>query len=80
MSTVKTIITFIGGAAAGILSAAGLQGLTEDDPGLTVEDLDEVEEDVVIAGAIGTGLFNAMDNVSGFRNVELLEDEERTTE
>ncbi|WDP91075.1 MAG: hypothetical protein HUN04_15775 [Desulfobacter sp.] len=80
MGKVKITITFIGGAAANILAAAGLQALSDDSAESAIEGVDEVEEDVVMAGDIGTGLFDAMDNVSGFRNVELLEDEEITTE
>ncbi|WP_020585430.1 hypothetical protein [Desulfobacter curvatus] len=46
MSTVKTILTFVGGvAAAGILAAAGIQALDDDGAKNNIDELDELEEE-----------------------------------
>jgi hypothetical protein len=45
MSTVKTILTFVGGVAAGILAAAGIQALDDDGVKNNMNEADELEEE-----------------------------------
>lgn len=51
MRTVKTILTFVGGVAAGILAAAGIQALDDDSVKNNLADGYETDKDQEIEDA-----------------------------